>query len=63
MPQAFFIVPTDSQADFIRQKIAEELRKTVITSPIDGVILNLQAKLGDVIEPKGDILVIGDPTQ
>jgi HlyD family secretion protein len=46
-----------------RQKIAEELRKTVITSPIDGVILNLQAKLGDVIEPKGDVLVIGDPTQ
>lgn len=46
-----------------RQKIAEELRKTVITAPIDGVILNLQAKLGDVIEPKGDVLVIGDPTQ
>jgi HlyD family secretion protein len=46
-----------------RQKIAEELRKTVITAPTDGVVLNLQAKLGDVIEPKGDVLVIGDPTQ
>ncbi|MFM6310826.1 MAG: efflux RND transporter periplasmic adaptor subunit, partial [Dolichospermum sp.] len=46
-----------------RQKIVEELRKTVITSPMDGVILNLQAKIGDVIEPKGDILVIGDPSQ
>jgi HlyD family secretion protein len=46
-----------------RQKIVEELRKTVITSPIDGVILNLQAKVGDVIETKGDILLIGDPTQ
>lgn len=46
-----------------RQKIVEELRKTVITSPIDGVILNLQAKVGDVIESKGDILLIGDPTQ
>jgi HlyD family secretion protein len=46
-----------------RQKIAEELRKTEITAPIDGVILNLQAKVGDVIEPKGDILLIGDPTQ
>lgn len=46
-----------------RQKIVEELRKTVITSPIDGVILNLQAKVGDVIESKGDILLIGDPSQ
>ncbi|MBD2384609.1 efflux RND transporter periplasmic adaptor subunit [Cylindrospermum sp. FACHB-282] len=46
-----------------RQKIAEELRKTVIMSPVDGVILNLQVKVGDVIEPKGDVLLIGDPTQ
>lgn len=46
-----------------RQKIVEELRQTVITSPIDGVILNLQAQVGDVIESKGDILLMGDPTQ
>ncbi|MGB3419923.1 MAG: HlyD family efflux transporter periplasmic adaptor subunit [Dolichospermum sp.] len=46
-----------------RQKIAEELRKTVITSPINGVILNSQVKVGDIIEAKGDILLIGDPNQ
>ncbi|HLO85668.1 MAG TPA: efflux RND transporter periplasmic adaptor subunit [Nostocaceae cyanobacterium] len=46
-----------------RQKIAEELRKTVVTSPVDGIILNLQVKVGEVIEQKGDILLIGDPNQ
>ena len=46
-----------------RQKIVEELRKTVITSPINGVILNSQVKVGDIIEAKGDILLIGDPNQ
>ncbi len=46
-----------------RQKIVEELRKTVINSPTDGVILNLYIKVGDVLEQKGDILLIGDPNQ
>lgn len=46
-----------------RQKIIEELHKTVITSPADGVIINIQLKVGDVIEQKGDVLLMGDPRQ
>ncbi|MDB9373393.1 efflux RND transporter periplasmic adaptor subunit [Nodularia sphaerocarpa] len=46
-----------------RQKITEDLRKTLITSPIDGTIFNLKAKLGDVIEANADVLVIGDSVE
>ena len=46
-----------------RQKAIEELRQKVITAPTNGVVLNLQVKVGDVIEPKSNILLIGDPAQ
>ncbi|MGB3204648.1 MAG: HlyD family efflux transporter periplasmic adaptor subunit [Crinalium sp.] len=46
-----------------RQQVVEDLRRTVITSPDNGVILDIKLKLGDVIEPKGDILLIGNPSQ
>ncbi|GCL60782.1 HlyD family efflux transporter periplasmic adaptor subunit [Microcystis aeruginosa] len=46
-----------------RQKVIEELRQKVITAPSNGMVLNLQVKTGDVIEPKSSILLIGDPTQ
>jgi HlyD family secretion protein len=46
-----------------RQKAIEELRQKVITAPTNGVVLNLQVKIGDVIEPKSNILLIGDPAQ
>ncbi len=46
-----------------RQKISEDLRKTLITSPIDGTIFNLKAKVGDVIEANADVLVMGDTVE
>jgi HlyD family secretion protein len=46
-----------------RKKIDESLSKTVITAPMDGTIINLQVKLGDVIEANADLLLIADTTQ
>jgi HlyD family secretion protein len=45
----------------IQQKnLRETLNKTVITSPINGVILNLNVKVGDVVDSKQNLLFIGD---
>jgi HlyD family secretion protein len=48
---------------FQRQKVIEELNQTVITSPSNGVILDIKVAVGDVIDQKEDILLIGDPSQ
>jgi len=47
----------------LNQEIAEESQSTIIPSPIDGVVLDLQVKLGDVLDPAkvNNILLIGDP--
>jgi len=37
------------QAEAYRKKLQEDLKKTVITSPIDGVIAKLSAKQGEVV--------------
>lgn len=48
----------------IQQKnLIETLNKTVITSPINGVILNLNVKVGDVIDSKQNLLFMGDDSK
>jgi HlyD family secretion protein len=46
-----------------RQKIAEQLRQNLIISPEDSKILNIPVKVGDVVDQKADLLLIGDPSQ
>jgi HlyD family secretion protein len=46
-----------------RQKIAEQLRQNTIISPEDGKVLNIPVKVGDVVDQKADLLLIGDPSQ
>jgi HlyD family secretion protein len=48
----------------IQQKtLIEALNKTVIISPINGVILNLKVKVGDIIDSKQDVLFIGNDSK
>ena len=45
------------------QTIELKLQETLITAPIDGIILALQVKNGDGVALGSDLLTLGDPTQ
>lgn len=46
-----------------RQRIQQQLQDTVVTAPIDGVVLDLNVKDGDGVELRTDLLTLGNPTQ
>lgn len=46
-----------------RAEVLETIRQSTITAPINGVILAVKVKVGDVIEAKTDVLLMGDPQQ
>ncbi|PIG91057.1 efflux RND transporter periplasmic adaptor subunit [Gloeocapsopsis sp. IPPAS B-1203] len=46
-----------------RQRIQQELRDTVITAPVDGVVLGIDVKNNDGVELRTDLITIGDPQQ
>jgi HlyD family secretion protein len=46
-----------------RKTLVEGLNKTVITSPINGMILNQKVRVGDLIDSKQDLLFIGDSSK
>ncbi|HEY9748816.1 MAG TPA: efflux RND transporter periplasmic adaptor subunit [Allocoleopsis sp.] len=46
-----------------KQRIQQQLRDTVVTAPIDGLILDVKVKDGDGVEVRTDLLTLGDPSQ
>lgn len=46
-----------------RQRIQQQLQDTVLTAPIDGVVLGVNVKNGEGVELRTDLLTLGDPTQ
>ncbi|MBD2120615.1 efflux RND transporter periplasmic adaptor subunit [Trichocoleus sp. FACHB-262] len=46
-----------------KQRIQQQLRDTVVTAPIDGLILDVKVKDGDGVELRTDLLTLGDPSQ
>ncbi|MES1021336.1 HlyD family efflux transporter periplasmic adaptor subunit [Gloeocapsa sp. BRSZ] len=46
-----------------RQRIQQELRDTVITAPVNGVVLGIDVKNNDGVELRTDLITIGDPRQ
>ena len=46
-----------------QQRIEQELKDTVISAPIDGLILGVSVKDGDGVEIRTDLLTIGDSSQ
>jgi HlyD family secretion protein len=45
-----------------QQRIQQQLENTVITAPIDGLILGVNVKNGDGVELRTELLTIGDPS-
>ena len=46
-----------------RKRIQQEVRDSIVTAPIDGVVLGVNVKNGDGVEFRTNLLTIGDPTQ
>lgn len=46
-----------------RQQIERELEDTLITSPLDGVVLDVPVRAGDGVELRTDLITVGDSTQ
>lgn len=46
-----------------RQGIQQQLQDTVVTAPLDGVVLGVNVKDGDGVELRTDLLTVGDPRQ
>ncbi|GAB4159550.1 MAG: efflux RND transporter periplasmic adaptor subunit [Cyanobacteria bacterium J069] len=44
-----------------QQRTRQELQDTVISAPIDGVVLGLSVKDGDGVDRRTDLLTLGDP--
>jgi HlyD family secretion protein len=45
------------------QTIGQKLKDNILTSPIDGVVLNVRVKDGDGITTDTELLTLGDPSQ
>lgn len=45
------------------QRIQQELNDSIITSPMDGVVLGVDVKNGDGVEFRTNLVTIGDPSQ
>lgn len=45
------------------QRTQQQLEDTVITAPIDGIVLDVQVKDGDGVELRTELLTLGDPTE
>lgn len=52
-----------AQLKLEQQRIERELRDTIITAPMDGVILGVDVKDGDGVEIRTELLTIGDASQ
>jgi len=46
-----------------RQRIMQQLQNSVITSPIDAVVLDVKVKNGEGVELRTELLTLGDPQQ
>lgn len=46
-----------------RQRIQQQLRDTIVTAPLNGVVLGINVKNGDGVQFRTDLLTVGDPTQ
>jgi HlyD family secretion protein len=46
-----------------RQRITQQLQNSVITAPLDGVVLDVKVKDGDGVQFRTDLLTLGDPKQ
>jgi HlyD family secretion protein len=46
-----------------RQPIQQQLQDTVVTAPLDGVVLGVNVKDGDGVQLRTDLLTLGDPRQ
>lgn len=46
-----------------RQAIVQQLRDTIVTSPLSGVVLGVNVKDGDGVELRTNLLTLGDPSQ
>ena len=46
-----------------RQGIQQQLKDTVVTAPLNGIVLGVNVKDGDGVELRTDLLTLGDPTQ
>lgn len=46
-----------------RQGIQQQLRDTVVTAPLDGVVLGVNVEDGDGVELRTNLLTLGDPRQ
>lgn len=46
-----------------RQGIQQKLQNTIVTAPLDGVVLGINVKDGDGVELRTNLLTLGDPRQ
>lgn len=46
-----------------RQGIQQQLKDTVVTAPLNGIVLGVNVKDGDGVELRTDLLTLGDPKQ
>jgi len=46
-----------------RQTIEQEILDSIVTSPINGQVLNIAVEPGDVVDRSKDLLIIGDPNR
>ncbi|WP_201278139.1 efflux RND transporter periplasmic adaptor subunit [Scytonema millei] len=46
-----------------RKRVQQEVRDSIVTAPIDGVVLGVNVKNGDGVEFRTNLLTIGDPRQ
>ena len=46
-----------------RQRIQQQLQDTVVTAPIDGVVLGINVKNGEGVEFRTNLLTLGNPNQ
>lgn len=46
-----------------RQVVQQQLRDTIVTAPLSGVVLGVNVKEGDGVELRTNLLTLGDPTQ
>lgn len=46
-----------------RQGIQQQLQNTIVTAPLDGVVLGVSVKDGDGVELRTNLLTLGDPKQ
>ncbi|MCT7948746.1 efflux RND transporter periplasmic adaptor subunit [Ancylothrix sp. C2] len=54
---------TLQQAKITLQGIEQKLQDNIVTSPIDGVVLEVKVKAGDGVKVSEELLTLGDPSQ